>query len=202
MLIRPAPSLRILFTSPSLRVPGILQSPFLNRIGGSSRVRTDLRVALAEGRGVTAKIRWLTKADDDGEGEGRPRWIHCTPLFGHNGSVGVWMIVLIDEEGTSLSTGRRFRTAPPVSSNIGGKEWEAYAARDKRHSNAYDAAEQRGRRGGGGMYPDRGPSYSLSRTYSHVQSGAERSRPGSAVSGGAKHGGNSGDVSEFSFQLK
>ncbi|KAI7052764.1 hypothetical protein KC352_g45448, partial [Hortaea werneckii] len=62
LLVRPAPSLRILFTSPSLRVPGILQSPFLNRIGGSSRVRTDLEAALGEGRGVTAKIRWLTKA--------------------------------------------------------------------------------------------------------------------------------------------
>lgn len=73
-------------------MPGILQSPFLNRIGGSSRVRSDLGAALAEGRGVTAKIRWLTRPDEDGEGEGRPRWIHCTPLLGHSGAVGVWCV--------------------------------------------------------------------------------------------------------------
>lgn len=86
-------------------------------------MRSDLRAALGEGRGVTAKIRWLTRADADGEGEGRPRWIHCTPLFGHSGSVGVWMIVLVDEEGSlTQPTGRRFRNAPPVSNNIGGKE--------------------------------------------------------------------------------
>ena len=105
-------------------MPGILQSPFLNRIGGSSRVRADLAAALGEGRGVTAKIRWLTKADEDGDGEGRPRWIHCTPL---RGAVGVWMIVLVDEEGSKAieGAGRRFRPAPPVSSTIGGKEWTA-----------------------------------------------------------------------------
>ncbi|KAK1051308.1 hypothetical protein LTR74_016851 [Friedmanniomyces endolithicus] len=130
LLVRPAPSLRILFTSPSLRVPGILQSPFLHRIGGSPRVRTDLSAALSEGRGVTAKIRWLTKADESGDGEGRPRWIHCTPLLGHSGAVGVWMIILVDEEGSQRGgefgggTGRRFRPAPPVAATIGGKEWE------------------------------------------------------------------------------
>lgn len=37
LLIRPYPSLRILFASPSLRVPGILQSPFMAKIGGSVR---------------------------------------------------------------------------------------------------------------------------------------------------------------------
>ncbi|EME49608.1 hypothetical protein DOTSEDRAFT_118302 [Dothistroma septosporum NZE10] len=145
LLIRPAPSLRILFTSPSLRVPGILQSPFLNRIGGSSRVRADLGAALAEGRGVTAKIRWLTRPDEDGEGEGRPRWIHCTPLLGHSGAVGVWMIILVDEEGSlpGTSSGRRFRQAPPVSSNIGGKEWDPSHSKERRKLNAYDAQSER-----------------------------------------------------------
>jgi hypothetical protein len=122
-------------------------------------VRSDLAAALAEGRGVTAKIRWLTKADLDGEGEGRPRWIHCTPLLGHSGAVGVWMIVLVDEEGPNGGSGRRFRTAPPVSSNIGGKDWEGVRsssrsrerernrARDRsRHNNRYDKDSER--RGG------------------------------------------------------
>ncbi|MCJ1477495.1 hypothetical protein MMC13_006167 [Lambiella insularis] len=111
LLLRPYPALRILFASPSMRVPGILQSPFMEKIGGASRVRDMLTAALAEGRGVTAQIRWMTKFDEDG----RNRWVHCTPLLGSNGRVGVWMVVLIDEED-GLS--RRWRQAPPVPSNL------------------------------------------------------------------------------------
>ena len=152
--------MRILFTSPSLRVPGILQSPFLHRIGGSPRVRADLAAALGEGRGVTAKIRWLARPDEDGEGEGRPRWIHCTPLLGHTGAVGVWMVVLIDEEGSreSISANRRFRTAPPVASNIGGTMNDYDNARrssnERRHLNAYDADTQRRGAGNGSLAPN------------------------------------------------
>jgi hypothetical protein len=122
LIVRPAPSLRILFVSPSLRVPGVLQSRFLDRIGGSSRVRDSLAEALADGsRGVTAKIRWLSTAaahiDADRAAEGRPRWIHCTPLLGQSGAVGVWMVVLVDDEKAEAPT-RRFRQAPPVASNL------------------------------------------------------------------------------------
>ena len=106
-LIRPYPSFRILFASPTLRIPGILQSPFLERIGGSSRVRNELSTALAEGRGVTAKIRWLSRYDE----EGRNRWIHCTPLIGSNGQIGVWMVVLVDDD---QEINQRWRQAPPV----------------------------------------------------------------------------------------
>ncbi|KAL5118348.1 hypothetical protein ACEQ8H_003697 [Pleosporales sp. CAS-2024a] len=123
LLVRPAPSLRILFSSPSLRVPGILQSPFLDRIGGSNRVRASVGNALADGsRGVTAKIRWLSRAVaslEDAYEEGRPRWIHCTPLLGASGSVGVWMIVLIDEDRHVVGPqSRRFRHAPPIPNDI------------------------------------------------------------------------------------
>lgn len=191
LLIRPAPSLRILFTSPSLRVPGILQSPFLNRIGGSSRVRADLGAALAEGRGVTAKIRWLTRPSEDGEGEGRPRWIHCTPLLGHSGAVGVWMIVLVDDEASStgMGSGRRFRQAPAVANNIGGKEWDAAAhTRDRRQLNSYDKENER--KGGTGEYYR--PS---SRATSHGRS---------PMPGGPGRNASyiSANASEFSFNLK
>lgn len=136
LLVRPYPSLRILFTSPSMRVPGILQSPLVDRIGGSARMRDDFVQALAQGQGVTAKVKWLnishgqkdnskTKGQrkrqqlpngqhhhpleahldldddiDDAEIEstGRSRWLHCTPLLGANGKVGVWMIVLVDDD--------------------------------------------------------------------------------------------------------
>ncbi|KAH8595798.1 hypothetical protein B0O99DRAFT_651885 [Bisporella sp. PMI_857] len=112
LLIRPYPSLRILFASPSLRVPGILQSPFMNKIGGSARVRDELTQAFADGRGVTAKVRWVSKQDE----EGRSRWIHCTPLIGTTGDIGVWMIILVDDEDPGQ---RRFRQAPPVDPKFG-----------------------------------------------------------------------------------
>jgi hypothetical protein len=114
LLVRPYPSLRVLFASPSLRVPGILQSPFMAKIGGSDRVRQELTQALADGRGVTAKVKWVSKADM----EPRNRWIHCTPLLGNNGAIGVWMIVIVDDE-QSQPTSKRFKTAPPVDPKFG-----------------------------------------------------------------------------------
>ncbi|KAK5951018.1 hypothetical protein OHC33_008090 [Knufia fluminis] len=113
LLIRPYPSLRILFASPSQRVPGILQSPFMNKIGGSNRVREELTAAFADGRGVTAKVRWVSKHDD----EGRNKWIHCTPLVGVNGNIGVWMVVIVDDERHKIQRERErigARMAPPV----------------------------------------------------------------------------------------
>ena len=84
----------------------------MDRIGGSSRVRDELSTALAEGRGVTAKVRWVSRADEDG----RNRWIHCTPLLGSNGQIGVWMVVLVDDD-QELS--RRWKQAPPVAPHRG-----------------------------------------------------------------------------------
>lgn len=122
LLVRPAPSLRILFTSPSLRVPGLLQTPFLDRISGSPRVKESLATALAEGRGVTARIRWIPNPRF--EDEGRSRWIHCTPLLGANGRVGVWMVVLVEDSENGVgdvraaAMGKRFRAAPPVARTV------------------------------------------------------------------------------------
>jgi len=123
LLIRPHPSLRILFASPTLRIPGILQSPFMSKIGGSSRVQDELTAALAEGRGVTAKVRWVSKADE----EGRNRWIHCTPLVGSNGQIGVWMVVIVDDD---QGISRRWKNAPPVATARGkdyGSSREAHS---------------------------------------------------------------------------
>ncbi|KAH6655325.1 hypothetical protein BKA67DRAFT_508066, partial [Truncatella angustata] len=103
LLVRPYPSLRVLFASPSLRVPGMLQSNLMHRIGGSSKVREAIAQAFADGNGVTAKVRWISgrgeqQQQQQNNVEGRGRWIHCTPLLGSNGTVGVWMIVLVDDE--------------------------------------------------------------------------------------------------------
>lgn len=134
LLIRPYPSLRILFASPSQRVPGILQSPFMNKIGGSSRVREELTAALADGRGVTAKVRWVSKHDE----EGRNKWIHCTPLVGINGQIGVWMVVLVDDERHRMQRerlgpmgGMGGRVAPPVAAD----------PRDRTTPDRYDAPQ-------------------------------------------------------------
>jgi hypothetical protein len=84
-------------------------------------VRESVRDALADGsRGVTAKVRWLAHAVSNLETsheEGRPRWIHCTPLLGQSGSVGIWMIVVVDEE-KHAQPNRRFRQAPPVANDV------------------------------------------------------------------------------------
>ncbi|KAI5846107.1 hypothetical protein BZA05DRAFT_139370 [Tricharina praecox] len=93
MLLRPYPSLRILFTSPSLRTPGIHQLHFLNKIGGSPRVRDEIHDALRTGNGVTAKVTWLTNRES---AEGRERFVHCTPLLDGESKVGVWMVIVAD----------------------------------------------------------------------------------------------------------
>ncbi|MCJ1284764.1 hypothetical protein MMC26_004100 [Xylographa opegraphella] len=71
LLVRPYPSLRIIFVSPSLRIPGLLQSHFLSRIGGPNSIRDGIEDAFAQGIPVTAKVAWLplgksaTDEDDD-----------------------------------------------------------------------------------------------------------------------------------------
>lgn len=70
-------------------------------------MRDGILEALAQGTGVTAKISWLTNASIGGGDnnrptssslEGKPRWIHCTPLLGSDEKVGVWMIVMVENE--------------------------------------------------------------------------------------------------------
>ena len=94
LLVRPHPSLRIIFASPELRISGILQQPLMKSVGGSSRVRHDLVRALEMGRKVTAKVQWLSPLSKANE-----CWIHCTPLLGINDSVGVWMVILVNADG-------------------------------------------------------------------------------------------------------
>ncbi|KAI0909443.1 hypothetical protein F4823DRAFT_427715 [Ustulina deusta] len=121
LLVRPFPSLRILFVSPSLRVPGILQSPFMSRVGGPQSTRDAIAQAFKDGDGITTKVRWLARpmtltsgrsaniSTSPSLAHGRGRWIHTTPLLGVNGAVGVWMVILVDDEEK-----RRPLSAPPV----------------------------------------------------------------------------------------
>lgn len=80
---------------------GIVQSPFLHRVCRKGGVRENLAEALREGKGVTARVRWLHKPSEEGDGPGVTRWLHCTPLIHHTGQVGLWMIVLVRPDADS-----------------------------------------------------------------------------------------------------
>ncbi|KXT11004.1 hypothetical protein AC579_5009 [Pseudocercospora musae] len=139
LLLRPAPSLRILFASPTLRVPGILQSPFLNRIGGSTRMRADLQNAFLEGKPVTARVKWLAVPNSNGEGQGKTRWVHCTPLTHVSGGIGLWMVVLVlpDESDSA---------AESVTSRSGSRLEHRPSTRQQMTAHV-DDGERRGRGG-------------------------------------------------------
>ncbi|KAF2207239.1 hypothetical protein CERZMDRAFT_28687, partial [Cercospora zeae-maydis SCOH1-5] len=121
LIVRPAPSLRILFASASLRTPGILQTHFLSRIGGNAKIKSDLERSLRKGCAVTAKIHWLRSTsrtavdhhnNNNNPAAGRPRWVHCTPLLHHTGAVGLWVVVLVNADEAAESVPPK--TAPPV----------------------------------------------------------------------------------------
>lgn len=78
------------------------QSHFLHRIGGAARFREDLQKQFRQGNAVTAKVRWLDTPSEHGEGDGRTRWVHCTPLMHYEEKIGMWMVVVVpaQEEGS------------------------------------------------------------------------------------------------------
>ncbi|CZT22925.1 uncharacterized protein RCC_08633 [Ramularia collo-cygni] len=121
LLVRPYPSLRITFTSPTLRIPGMLQSKLLDRIGGPEAVRTGLLEALMNGTGVTAKIAWLTSGSDMLE-HGKVRWIHCTPLLGSDEKVGVWMVVMVENELVTGGLNRHSQVITPGVDSVQGAQ--------------------------------------------------------------------------------
>ncbi|RDW88503.1 hypothetical protein BP6252_00535 [Coleophoma cylindrospora] len=111
LLVRPFPSLQIIFVSPSLRLPGILRTHLFSKLGGPTQTMSALENALRDGASVTAKVLWLPKksqAGDRGRGpaEVKPRYIRCTPLLGSDDRVGVWMVILVPIDGND---GNRFR---------------------------------------------------------------------------------------------
>ena len=128
LLVRPPPLFKIIFVSPSLRIPGLLQSHFLSRIGGPEHIRSGISDAFASVVPVTAKVVWLPlgrlaeqpsavvnndsmsylgsteKGPHSKEqnavtaSQGKTRWLSCTPLLGSDDKPGVWMVVMVEEE--------------------------------------------------------------------------------------------------------
>ncbi len=111
MLIRPAPSLRIIFVSPKLRKIGkVVQSPFLSHVAATATTLEGLKESFTTGTPVLAKINFLPQAGESRDGvktdsghrhedggHGRACWISATPLVGSDDRIGVWMIVVVEK---------------------------------------------------------------------------------------------------------
>ncbi|KIW91081.1 uncharacterized protein Z519_07975 [Cladophialophora bantiana CBS 173.52] len=117
MLIRPAPSLRIIFVSSVLRrrVGNIIQHPFLSHVAASTNTLKGLKESFFAGVPFSAKINLLLEAGDrqDGTvtrvgnklqnaGQGRVCWVSATPMLGSDDRIGVWMAVIV--ENTKVPT--------------------------------------------------------------------------------------------------
>ncbi|KUJ12263.1 uncharacterized protein LY89DRAFT_623352 [Mollisia scopiformis] len=151
LLVRPHPSLQIIFVSPSLRIPGLLRTHLFTKLGGPSATIAALESAFRDGASVTAKVLWLPKSTYAGErgrgpAEVKPRFIRCTPLLGSDDRVGVWMVVLVPVDSepehrhgfggagsgsislSGLGIGRRDHIADYVMDDIDGKRRYGFAS--------------------------------------------------------------------------
>ena len=108
----------------------MLQTKFIDRIGGPDSVRDGLVDALSKGTSVTAKVSWLPSpgSNDDKyvSGESKQRWIHCTPMVGSDEKVGVWMIVIVEEEDVTgmlnrADSGKSSRSRAPTQPSEAGR---------------------------------------------------------------------------------
>jgi hypothetical protein len=89
----------------------------MERLGGPQEVRDGVLESLAHGIPVTAKVSWLSTPSMPGSHhrtsiEGKPRWIHCTPMLGSDEKVGVWMVVMVEQE---VVTGNLTRPSETVN---------------------------------------------------------------------------------------
>lgn len=111
-----------------MRGANLIDTRFLSWIRGPSHVRANIKYALSFGESFTAKVSWLcgpnasaiaaaeASAQTPGEKPSRlagtmgkestrPLWLHCTPLVGEANRVGLWMVVLIKNEGITGALG-------------------------------------------------------------------------------------------------
>lgn len=70
--------------------------------------KEELLAAMRRGHNVTARIKCITRYNS----EGRSRWVHCTPLHASNGQVGVWMVVVVDDEEEQIPLNWRNKLFP------------------------------------------------------------------------------------------
>lgn len=119
LLVRPDPSLHILFASSALQsTMDLRQTPLLSHISTSVNTLAGLQRAFTQGIPVTGRVLWKPAArasalNDtasgsytswhsagmghglEGLGAGQSQWLSATPLVGADDRVGVWVIVII-----------------------------------------------------------------------------------------------------------
>lgn len=113
MLIRAAPSLRIVFQSPKLRqrFGDVVQHPFLSHIAALPNTLAGLKESLGNGVSVSAKVNFMLNPGNRRDGteirpgtapdHSRPCWVSATPLLGSDDNIGVWMIVFVEKRKVS-----------------------------------------------------------------------------------------------------
>lgn len=95
----------------------------MDRIGGPEKIHNGIIDALSNDTAITAKINWLpapaSKSDRQylNNNQGKARWIHCTPLLGSDEKVGVWMVVMVEDEEI---TGQLNRQDSAKSTSLAG----------------------------------------------------------------------------------
>lgn len=111
MLIRPAPSLRIVFISPKLqKLVKAIQSPFLSHVAAPPRTLLGLKESFMAGVPVSARINFMAQSGEARDGlklgsgnrhedneYGKACWISATPLLGSDERPGVWMVVFVEK---------------------------------------------------------------------------------------------------------
>ena len=132
MLIRPAPSLRIIFVSSRLKSLGdVVQSPFLSHVAASSKTLSGLRESFESVVPVTAKIGFMPNRGKSRNGlstdqlgrngdaaeaakSAKTCWLSATPLLDGDGQIGVWMMVIV-EKGRATSKSVNQASDPSAS---------------------------------------------------------------------------------------
>jgi PAS domain S-box-containing protein len=139
-LMRPSPSLKIIFASPALRKMGnLVQSTFLSHVTAPPATLKGLKESFEAGNPVTAKVTFSAQVPkskdgrqlDRGQGKkgieetssskmGRTFWISATPLLGGDDEIGVWMVVLVDQRslGSDTSYMRSHGKSQPATPSI------------------------------------------------------------------------------------
>ena len=111
MLIRPAPSMRIIFVSRKLqKYVRSVQTPFLSHVTGPSRTLAGLKESFIAGVSVSAKISFSPQPSGSRDGvkvasgykhedgkNGKACWISATPMLGSDDRPGVWMVVFVEK---------------------------------------------------------------------------------------------------------
>ena len=106
LIVRSSPSLRVLFSD--CFKGQTIQMPLMSLISCSQSVRARLLAALENSRKVTARIDWTPE-------DGKPYWLHCTPLSAVHGSSLIWVIILLETSSDTIEDEDR---APQSTRNV------------------------------------------------------------------------------------